>query len=81
MYVANELGIMVKFKPDEAKKRILQTLKECGANADLAAAQLNVTRRTFGRWIKALALTEATSKMRAVAKKRGWWKASPQAEA
>lgn len=81
-YVANEMGMMVNFKPEEAKKKILGALKdECGANADIAAAHFGVTRRTFGRWVKALDLTEAASKMRATAKRKGWWKATPPAEA
>lgn len=81
MYVAHQLGNKVKFAPEEAKKEILEALRLAGANAEIAASKIGVTRRTFGRWIQALKLEQAAAKMRLVAKKKGWWKATPAAEA
>lgn len=63
-YRDTELGYLVRRKPREATRQIVEAYEREGFEIKAAAKVLEVTERTLSRWIVALGIDERLRKMR-----------------
>lgn len=64
MYVEQELGSLVRCKPEEAKQRILEAYRVSDGLIDPTCKLLGVSRRSLLRWTKLLGLRTEVSDAR-----------------
>lgn len=67
----SELGMMVDFKPDQAKEKILAAFIAAKANRALCARELDVSREQLWRWVKKLGLEKQIQRIEEKAKREG----------
>lgn len=67
-----EMGYLVKFKPSEAKEKILAALREAKTNKGQAIKLLDCTYSTLYRWFDELDMRGDVEKLEARAAKEGW---------
>ena len=70
-YQEQELGLLVRARPAEAKRRILAAYQKSSGYVDAAASILGVGARSLVRWTSALDLQRAVEKIRRAAQLDG----------
>ena len=63
-YVPHEIGSLIRTRPEEATERILAIVNRNGGNVTACAEDAGTDRRTFTRWIVALALQNKVAEAR-----------------
>ncbi len=73
-YHPTDIGFQVSKYPEAAKKTLLDTYKQSGANAKDAAELVGVSERAFHRYVIKLGLARRVALIRAQARREGWLK-------
>ena len=63
-YRQSDLGLMVRLKPEQARRQVLGAVRAAGGEVDDAAAALGVTRRTLDRYVRILDLSSEVNALR-----------------
>jgi molybdenum-dependent DNA-binding transcriptional regulator ModE len=68
MYHPTEWPFLISTNPEEAKRRIVEVLKECKGNVSLAAGVLKISQRHIWRMVDKLELEPIIEEFRKEAK-------------
>jgi transcriptional regulator of acetoin/glycerol metabolism len=68
-YRKSAISMAAMGAPDAARARIIEAFKAAGGDATIAAAKLDVARRTFDRLVQSLGLAPEIAKLRAKLRK------------
>jgi hypothetical protein len=63
-YVPHEIGSLIRTRPEEATRMVLEIVDRNGGNVTMCAEEAGTDRRTFTRWIVALDLQKKVASAR-----------------
>ena len=73
----HEMTYLIRYRPSEAKERIVAALRKAGMHRGRAAEILGCRRESVTMWIDRLGMTGAVAALEKRAVREGWYDVSP----